>query len=91
MVISYLKLPNEFITFVGEMETYLLRSSRKKSIWEIIDRPRGWQTFILSMNHISLISDENLNSIDGYDEMALGIDEDIREIINPVAKTCVIS
>uniref|UniRef100_A0A914MGV4 guanylate cyclase n=3 Tax=Meloidogyne incognita group TaxID=654580 RepID=A0A914MGV4_MELIC len=42
----------------GLMRTFFLLRSFKKSVWEIIDRVR----------------DENINSIDGYEELASGMD-----------------
>uniref|UniRef100_A0A1I8BN61 guanylate cyclase n=1 Tax=Meloidogyne hapla TaxID=6305 RepID=A0A1I8BN61_MELHA len=42
----------------GLMRTFFLLRSYKKSVWEIIDR----------------IRDENINSIDGYEELASGMD-----------------
>uniref|UniRef100_A0A914W7X3 guanylate cyclase n=1 Tax=Plectus sambesii TaxID=2011161 RepID=A0A914W7X3_9BILA len=59
----------------GEMDTYFLKSSLKKSIWEIIDRPR----------------DESVNTIDGYDELSEGIELDATTVDHPISKACTIS
>uniref|UniRef100_A0A0K0FYJ9 guanylate cyclase n=1 Tax=Strongyloides venezuelensis TaxID=75913 RepID=A0A0K0FYJ9_STRVS len=68
-----------FIKGKGDMETYYLKKSFKKSIWEIIQRDR----------------DENVNSIDGYKELEDGTDIDTEIIINESlktqSKTCTIS
>ncbi|EFO98139.1 CRE-GCY-36 protein [Caenorhabditis remanei] len=60
----------------GEMNTYFLLRSFKRSIWEIIDRRR----------------DENCNSIDGYNELRDGyVDDVINKITQKNSKTCSIS
>uniref|UniRef100_A0A915EG51 guanylate cyclase n=1 Tax=Ditylenchus dipsaci TaxID=166011 RepID=A0A915EG51_9BILA len=60
----------------GLMQTYFLKKSFKKSIWEIIDRPR----------------DENINSIDGYSELFEGMEEDLKaDKLGRTSKACVIS
>jgi len=59
----------------GDMMTYFLMKSYKKSIWEIIKRDR----------------DENVNSIDGYEELLEGMEQDLTEKNGPVSKTCVIT
>uniref|UniRef100_A0A0K0E3P7 guanylate cyclase n=2 Tax=Strongyloides stercoralis TaxID=6248 RepID=A0A0K0E3P7_STRER len=68
-----------FIKGKGDMETYYLKKSFKKSIWEIIQRER----------------DENINSIDGYRELDDGNDINTESIINEdlktQSKTCTIS
>ncbi|CAJ0955935.1 unnamed protein product, partial [Mesorhabditis belari] len=62
----------------GEMDTYFLLRSNKKSVWEIVHRER----------------DVNLNSIDGYDELESGTEfADVKkenETMRPVkeSKTC---
>ncbi|CEF68837.1 Adenylyl cyclase class-3/4/guanylyl cyclase domain and Heme-NO binding domain and Haem NO binding associated domain and NO signalling/Golgi transport ligand-binding domain-containing protein [Strongyloides ratti] len=68
-----------FIKGKGNMETYYLKKSFKKSIWEIIQRDR----------------DENINSIDGYKELEEACDLDtevtINEGLKAQSKTCTIS
>ncbi|EYC18642.1 hypothetical protein Y032_0027g1630 [Ancylostoma ceylanicum] len=65
----------------GEMETYLLVRSTKKSVWEIVDRERDVQK----------------NSIDGYEELETGMSFAAQQhtIVRPLAtqtsKTCSIS
>ncbi|CAI2358171.1 unnamed protein product [Caenorhabditis sp. 36 PRJEB53466] len=60
----------------GEMNTYFLLRSYKRSIWEIIDRRR----------------DENCNSIDGYHELREGyVDDVINKNTQKNSKTCCIS
>ncbi|VDL77232.1 unnamed protein product [Nippostrongylus brasiliensis] len=62
----------------GEIETYFLVKSTKKSVWEIIDRER----------------DVDKNSIDGYEELRTGMSyaEEQPAIVHPVmvqnSKTC---
>ncbi|XGW14967.1 hypothetical protein V3C99_000895, partial [Haemonchus contortus] len=70
-----------FIRGKGEMETFFLLQSSKKSVWEIIDRER----------------DVNRNSIDGYEELETGMAyaEARQTIIQPpdtvTSKTCIIA
>ncbi|RCN43640.1 heme NO binding associated [Ancylostoma caninum] len=70
-----------FIKGKGEMETYLLVRSTKKSVWEIVDRER----------------DIHKNSIDGYEELETGMAFASQQhtIVRPVAtetsKACSIS
>ncbi|KAK6744884.1 hypothetical protein RB195_011541 [Necator americanus] len=65
----------------GEVETYFLIRSTKKSVWEIVDRER----------------DVHKNTIDGYEELATGLKyaEHQNSVVHPVAtqttKTCTIS
>uniref|UniRef100_A0A7E4UWW8 guanylate cyclase n=1 Tax=Panagrellus redivivus TaxID=6233 RepID=A0A7E4UWW8_PANRE len=59
----------------GDMLTYFLVRSFKKSVWEIIDQKR----------------DENVNSIDGYAELAENLEFDLEKKTGPVSKTCTIS
>uniref|UniRef100_A0AC34GUY6 Guanylate cyclase domain-containing protein n=1 Tax=Panagrolaimus sp. ES5 TaxID=591445 RepID=A0AC34GUY6_9BILA len=59
----------------GEMITYFLSRSYKKSIWEIIQKER----------------DENQNSIDGYAELCEGMEEDLIIKDKPVSKACTIT
>jgi len=59
----------------GLMETFYLKRSFKKSIWEIIDRPR----------------DENVNSIDGYPELFDGMEQDLKADQNRGSKACTVS
>ncbi|CAD5216121.1 unnamed protein product [Bursaphelenchus xylophilus] len=50
----------------GRMETYFLAKSLKKSVWELIGRAR----------------DPNVQSIDGYDELMEGIDDDLQVVLD---------
>ncbi|KAI1727011.1 heme NO binding associated domain-containing protein [Ditylenchus destructor] len=60
----------------GLMETFFLKCSYKRAIWEIIDRPR----------------DENVNSIDGYSELFEGIEDDLHaDQMARTSKSCTIS
>jgi hypothetical protein len=75
----------------GEMETYFLKSSQKKSIWEIIDRQRGSCGGIIESLIDARPSDETLNSIDGYEELSQGIEIDAKGTDSPMSRTCAIS
>uniref|UniRef100_A0A914DYF3 guanylate cyclase n=1 Tax=Acrobeloides nanus TaxID=290746 RepID=A0A914DYF3_9BILA len=59
----------------GTMETCFLKQSYKKSIWEIIGKPR----------------DENVNSIDGFSELTEGVEDDLAVKDNQASKSCTIS
>uniref|UniRef100_A0A914C088 guanylate cyclase n=1 Tax=Acrobeloides nanus TaxID=290746 RepID=A0A914C088_9BILA len=59
----------------GIMETFFLKRSYKKSVWEIISKPR----------------DENVNSIDGYSELTEGVEDDLAVKENQASKSCTIS
>ncbi|CAD5211700.1 unnamed protein product [Bursaphelenchus okinawaensis] len=58
----------------GRMETYFLAKSLKKSVWELIGRPRN----------------PNIHSIDGYDELMHGIESDLKTARDDTknTKTC---
>ncbi|VDL69258.1 unnamed protein product [Nippostrongylus brasiliensis] len=60
----------------GEMNTFFLLRSYKRSIWEVTHTKR----------------DENINSIDGYQELRDGlIDENSDKKINKYSHTCILS
>lgn len=58
----------------GNMETYFLKQSLKKSVWELINRQR----------------DENSHSIDGYAELNENIEQDAVMVVVKRSKACVI-
>uniref|UniRef100_A0A8R1DTU5 guanylate cyclase n=1 Tax=Caenorhabditis japonica TaxID=281687 RepID=A0A8R1DTU5_CAEJA len=77
----------------GEMNTYFLLRSYKRSIWEIIDRKRGKRgvSEILIGAFIHSDLDENCNSIDGYFELREGyVDDAVSKVSQTNSKTCVI-
>jgi hypothetical protein len=74
----------------GMMETFFLKRSYKKSVWEIISKPRGIiQTIFFITNQTFL--DENVNSIDGYAELTEGVEDDLAVKENQASKSCTIS
>ncbi|VDP16089.1 unnamed protein product [Heligmosomoides polygyrus] len=62
----------------GEMSTFFLLKSHKRSIWEVTQTKRGVTKpyHIYKQFPLISISDENINSIDGYQELRDGITEE---------------